>query len=105
MTYRTNKPITSHAFNRTPGGQPVGDAWTLPQGARVHIVKGFHGGTRDAFVASDVATLKRLSGNSFDPTYRYMMINPDDVEGDSEAERGEVERLAVEHRLCARAAV
>lgn len=94
--FRTIAPITSHAFNTTAGGQPIGDAWTLPAGARVQLVKGFHGGTRDAFAAADVAQLKHLSGNSHDPAYRYMMIDPANVEGVTDEARAIVERLRSE---------
>jgi hypothetical protein len=96
VTYRTNRPIKSHAFCQTAGGNPIGDAWTLPAGARVHLIKGFEGGTRDGFVAADVAQLKALSGNTHDPVYRYMQIDPLHVEGVGAESVADVERLRQE---------
>lgn len=79
-TYKTKRDIESHCFQTTAGGRPIGSPWTLPAGSHVIRVKGVIGGHTDAFAAGNVAQLKELSGNHFDPTYRYMFIDADNVE-------------------------
>jgi hypothetical protein len=74
--YRTNKPIETKAFLMRGSVE----SWTIPEGSRVHLIKDGMGVRRDAYALSDIAMIKRLSGNVFDPTYRYLFVDLVDLE-------------------------
>jgi hypothetical protein len=50
------------------------EPYTIPKGTQVHPLK--EGG----FVVSSVKLLKDLSGNTWDPIFRYHFINKEDLQ-------------------------
>jgi hypothetical protein len=62
----TKREITVNAW---------GQALVVPAETRVHYVAGGTGG----WVVSDAAWIKKATGNTHDPEYRYLWINEDEV--------------------------
>lgn len=64
---------------------PKGDTYegtTIPKGTRVHLVKGADGMRGDLWAVSSVSLLVNLTGNNWDPHYRYAWVPADAVTQD-----------------------
>jgi hypothetical protein len=93
MAYRTTRPLELRAWDHR-GMFGAGSTFTLPAGSHARLVKRLDGLRGDGFAAASIAQLVALTGNSHDPKYRYVPLPADAIEGETEAERAEVARVA-----------
>lgn len=70
MSHATTRDLQMNLW-----GQPV----TLPEGTEVILVEGASGTKGDLYAVKSVELLKKLSGNTHDPEYRYAFVPADAV--------------------------